>query len=506
MNRIIVVLLFASLASAQEPAASDALSIRLVRPREQGERLLSLFQGARAPHPAAALAAWKHATRGEASLGKPREALIACLNPQMVKEFGSLDDASLKLDFGSANDPIRWRLCLPSDDGTFAALAPALSLTEGAAEKPLGDVPVLRLGPPGSSLSLRGSDRLVFASSRDQLERVSVEPLAAPAALSLASGFHARLDPQGLSALTSLGARRLSTALEALACRQVEGHAGVEGDAFTIELRSQLVLPFPSKARIDPSWLQAIPASSVLAAACVALDTDAKSLDALFSILDRVEKADPIRAGLAPLRVRLNLIATAARVRLEVDLWPVLRGLTIAWLVDGQGAILALHASTEEAAGRIAREIVPRLAKPLLPHEKAANPRAERLSESLGALEGKPLQISRRGGTLLIAWGERALPLAIKAWDHPEDSAARAIQAGWQGTLPSRTGALWPGKMRTLAPAGSALAKALDESPPLVWRGISGPAQSRDTVRWTGLKAFVKGWLDALPLERPPDR
>src|SRR5262245_37413601 len=49
------------------------LTVRLVRPEDQGGRLIGLFRGSRAPDPAAALAAWKHATGGRGSLGKPLE-------------------------------------------------------------------------------------------------------------------------------------------------------------------------------------------------------------------------------------------------------------------------------------------------------------------------------------------------------------------------------------------------------------------------------------------------
>ena len=50
--------------------------------------------------------------------------------------------------------------------------------------------------------------------------------------------------------------------------------------------------------------------------------------DSAFALADRVEKTDPARAELAPLRARINLLAGAAGARLEADLWPHLRGLT----------------------------------------------------------------------------------------------------------------------------------------------------------------------------------
>src|SRR5256885_568169 len=112
------------LARAGEPGA--ALTVRLVRPDRQLEQVLALFQGARAPHPAAALAYWKQATHESTKLGKPAEAVIALFNPTMVRELRTLDGTFIVLGFDPLGVRIAWCASIPHDDGTFAALLPAL--------------------------------------------------------------------------------------------------------------------------------------------------------------------------------------------------------------------------------------------------------------------------------------------------------------------------------------------------------------------------------------------
>ena len=61
--------------------------------------MLKLFQGSRAPHPAAGLAAWKRATREPNQLGKPAEAVISFFNPEMIPEWKVLHGAEYQLGF-----------------------------------------------------------------------------------------------------------------------------------------------------------------------------------------------------------------------------------------------------------------------------------------------------------------------------------------------------------------------------------------------------------------------
>ena len=85
-----------------------------------------------APHPAAALAGWKRATRGSGQLGKPLEAVIAMFNPEMAEEWRVMHDAELHFDLGAADGKVRWYAVVPRDDGTLSAAVTAMRLTDGA--------------------------------------------------------------------------------------------------------------------------------------------------------------------------------------------------------------------------------------------------------------------------------------------------------------------------------------------------------------------------------------
>ena len=75
-----------------EPVAE----FRLIRPDVLATRVNQLFAGTKTPHPASALSAWKRATRGIGSLGKPLEAVISFFNPEMAREWGLFDGTTLK--------------------------------------------------------------------------------------------------------------------------------------------------------------------------------------------------------------------------------------------------------------------------------------------------------------------------------------------------------------------------------------------------------------------------
>ena len=67
--------------------AREPLTVRLVHPERQAAEILRLFEGSPAPHPAAALAAWKRASSEPDRLGKTTEAVISFFNPEMVAEW-----------------------------------------------------------------------------------------------------------------------------------------------------------------------------------------------------------------------------------------------------------------------------------------------------------------------------------------------------------------------------------------------------------------------------------
>ena len=497
----------AGLARGAEP--SEAVTIRPIRPDRQLERLIALFRGARSSDPASALAAWKRATGGTRGLGKPLEAAIAALNPEMIAEFRTLDGAELGLGLDPGDGHVRWYATVPRDDGTVAAMATALTLTGGGSDPPWNGVTIDRLGPPGSAVVARVPGVLVVAGSRDEL------PVALARARAgvddrppVETGWWLRLDPQALAASGPVCRRRLVEVPRASGCQGAEAVAGLEGETLTIAISARFAAAAPGAATtIDPAWLEWLPASGTVASASVALDAGARAWDAAFALADRVERADSARDRVAPLRTRLNLLATAAGVRPEVDLWPKLRGLSGSILVDPSGdvagTLLVLHAADPPAADRIATSVLPRLVASYLKGQEPADP-ADGV-QRLARLSGRPLEVTRREATVLIGWGESALAAGLGAKARPERSAAATLRASWSPTPPRRAGAFWPGRLRALAPPDSPLAQALADAPPILWSGRDDVAGSHDTLSWTGLRGLVRRFLERIPLADAPE-
>lgn len=493
-----------------------AVKLRLVRPEGQLGQLIGLFRGSRAADPAAALAAWKHGTGGKGSLGKPLEALIALMNPAMAPELRGLEGAELVLRFAPGSGHALWGATVPDDDGSFAALAAALALTDGVCEGQIGGATVLRVGPPGAPVSAVRDGRLALASTREELP-AALDRLQAPRAPATGPlGVLAWFDPVGLRRWSSPNGRRVSAWLDAIGCAAAEGRLWLDDETLTCELTARLTPPARGAAprpTLAPDWLDAIPAAGVVAAASAALDATPGSLDAAFAVLDRIEKADPARQNVAPIRVRLNLLAAAARVRPESDLWPVLNGITAALRVDDAGrtvgTIVALHATDSAAAGRLAREVLPRLASSYL-RGRQANDHPGAGSDGvtdLGRFEGRALACTARGRHVLIGWGDGSLSVALDANAHPERSAGASIRAAWGAAGPPvRAGAFWPGRHAAAGPPDSPLARALASAPPVVWQGGQDGTTSHDVICWTGLRTVIRRWLDALPLVPPPGR
>jgi len=487
--------------AAVPPPPPPAVSVRLARPDLQAGAVLDLFRGSRAASPAAALAAWKHAGRGRDALPKPLEAAIAALNPATAAELRRLDGATLVI--GGGPGPLRWRAAFPADDGTLADLIEALALTDGGLDPPLDGRQVLRLGGPGSAVSTRREDRVDLASDRDGLNPAPADDAddARP------PGAYARLDP---AAAASLGLkpvlRAAASALRAAGGRSLDAALTLTGETLVLRAETRLepaAAVDPPRAdlepAVEPAWLDAVPASGAAAVLAVALGPGA--VDSAFAALDGFERGGgkyPAGVEPAPWRVRVNLLAAAAGVRPEVELWPDLRGVTVGLLAaDGRpgpaGVVAALHLATPAAAGRVAGRVLPRLAALYL----RADP---------GVLAGRPLAWAVRGPTVLLGWGVGALESALGAWDHPSRSARSAVSAGWGPTPPGRAGAFWPGRLAGPV-AGPDLARAWADAPPVVWQGRTDrrAGAATDLIRWPDLRAFVAQTLDALPLEPPPD-
>jgi hypothetical protein len=346
----------------------------------------------------------------------------------------------------------------------------------------------------------RAARGVVVAGSRETLRIGLNQGPAGPSPIG--SGWMLRLDAEALAGPGPLVRRQAAEALRALGCRKVEGIAGLAGSTLSLVLSSRFTSPRPATGPIDPAWLDLVPRDRTVAA--IALATAPTAIDAVFAVGDRVEQANPERKDAAPMRARLNLLALAAGVRPEVDLWPVLQGLTACVLADPAGSIdgglLALHAVDEPSAERIAGVIAPRLARAVRLGDRPAD-RDDQGVRRLGRVAGRPLSVARRGSMVLLAWGESALPAALDALDHPDHSAGPLIHSTWGPGAPRRAGAFWPGRVQGLEPA---LASALNASDPVVWQGRSEGDRTVDEVRWTGLDAVVRRFLERLPLEREP--
>ncbi len=249
----------------ESPAAGDTLVIRLVHPDRQAATVLKLFDGARAPHPAAALSAWKRATRSPNQLGKPLEAVIAVFNPEMAREWRVMHDAELCLDLGSSDGKARWYAIVPRDDGTLSAAVTAMRLTNGAADAPLTnegeEIAVERLGPAGTTVSARAGDALILGGTHEELRRglhriLAVTPQFAAdtsqpenrhisAIPSLGnrvdSGLIFELDPGRMNANAGTTTnRRAAVLLQGLGCRWMSGNLALKDDVLALEVMTLL--------------------------------------------------------------------------------------------------------------------------------------------------------------------------------------------------------------------------------------------------------------------------
>src|SRR4051812_46792802 len=94
---IALLLLIAGVVEGAEPPPKPALTLTLVRPDREAERVIALFRGSRAADPSQALAAWERASREPGRLGKPLEAVVAAINPRMAAELRTLDGATIAI-------------------------------------------------------------------------------------------------------------------------------------------------------------------------------------------------------------------------------------------------------------------------------------------------------------------------------------------------------------------------------------------------------------------------
>jgi hypothetical protein len=313
----------------------------------------------------------------------------------------------------------------------------------------------------------------------------------------------------------SLLLRRAIELMRGLGCRCIEGRAGLQGGLAELETRS-LMVPLRvigpavmKRRRIEVEWLRWMPASRTAALVCFATGEGAAYWDAGFALADRVDRADPTRAQLAPLRTRVNLLATAAGVRLEADLWPHLRGVTAGLLANPNepgelaGACLALHMDQEAAAKQLVGDVLPRLVA-LRNGLKASTPVATE-PRSLGKLNGRPLAAASRGRTVIIAWGDGILSASLHCQEHPDQSLLPYVEPGLKNA-PDRLGAFWPGRLRLPIEGldgSTPLERSLAQGSPILWTGWSEGELARDRVTWPELRPTIHRFLSRIPLEQP---
>ena len=481
-----------------------AVTIRFVKPDQQVGEIIDLFQGAKAPHPAAALAAWKRASREPDRLGKPLEALIAAINPKMAGELRTLDGAEVAIRFEPGSGRLTWNATLPKDDGTFASLATALVLSGGATEDPLGKLPVDRLGPPGSPLMAKSPRGLLVAGDRAGLDSAR-ERSEGPARDGPLPGVDFFVDGEPLAASKSLTLRRISEALRASHNPILWGNIRLADSSLEVGARGGFGRKPDDPPRVEPDWLDWVPADRAMAAFAVAIDPNAENWDTAFRLTDRVERVDPLRADMAPLRLRLALLARGVGVRAESDVLPHLKGMS-GWIGSGGKAIdrglVAFHLRDEGAAGRLFSGIKP----PGGPgKDPGIGPEGSRF---LGWLDGRPLQLFRVGSTILLAWGDGSLDASLASWSRPGESAGASLRRGWLARKPSCAGGIWPGRLPGLVPDGSPLSMALVGALPVTWKGGWDDLLGNFGVEvsCTDLNPILHRFLALIPLDPPPDR
>ena len=494
----------------QEPEPAPAIRVRLDQPDEQARQAIRLFGGSKAPHPAAALAAWKRASAEPNRLGKPLEALIAALNPRMAGELESLGGAEVSIWFNPDGGQPSWCAILPNDDGTFAALATALVLSGGAAEGPMGDLAVDRLGGPGSPLMAKDPRGTLLAKSREGLERAGERLAIPPDEIFPNEGLSLSIEPGSLKGSKSLAVRRLAEVLRPPEASMRSKRGSISLNTF-LSFDSLIATlgysgPRPSElAEVPARWLDAIPADRAMVGFALTTDPAARSWDALFGLADRVEKLDPGRADVASVQIRLDLLARVVGVRAETDVLLHLRGVS-GWVgSDGKvidGALLALHLDEQAAAERLVAKVKPLPGSGPVPPIEAGQPR------SLGLVDGRALRISRSDRSVVLTWGEGVLEASLQARDNPDRSAGPLLRKYWRASSNiSLAGGIWPGRVPGIWPEGTPLAKALSEARPIAWHGGWRSASAYTAVlTWDDLDAVVRRFLDLLPLDPPPDR
>ncbi len=515
-----------------------AFVARLVHPDRQAAEVIRLFGGARWADPAAALAAWKQArpAASDRPINKPAEAMIAMFNRAMVPEWRAFDGAELRFTVGADGGSLQWLARVPHDhDGILAAAITAMRLTYPEDQAILiggRKHPVAHLGRSGVPLAAQDGSLVVVAGSREALRRgfennargdrldhrgIPRRPAPEPDIALPDSGVVFRLLPDALpepgaaGLALALAPARAVEALRALGCRRIDGTACLKDGTLALDVRSALDAapkPHPVGPAVDPpvveaGWLESLPSTGVMAFASIAVDRRAPAWDRAFTLADRVERVDRARGGLSPLRVRLNLMAAVVGLKLEADLLPHLRGISIA--LAGRtdrpgrvtGTLVVLHLDDLEVAHRIVRETSARVAALMRGQVPAATD---------AAAGTRAVVVRAHESDIRLAWGDARAP--ANSDDPPPAGQSMAdVCRGWVAEgrpAPARVGAFWPGRLwqpparaKAAWPADSL--RVLANDPPAVWWGWNELDGTRDLVRWGGLDQRMRQLLATLP-------
>ena len=496
---------------------------RWIHPDQQLRSLLNLFEGARYPHPAAAMTAWKLA-RGEevkrlqyrirpgeeGSLGKPLEAVITLLNPEMVAELRSLHQATLLLDRSPIGD-WSWSAVVPTDDGTFSALITAMTLTDGVLEEPLPGGAVHRLGPPGSPLAWVRARQIRIASTRAMLSRDQERNLTLPEIEAGLTGA-VQLDALGSRLRTGTATtweRAVGKAAAALKAQFVTMAvtSAESNDSARLIVRGEFTDQLGSRSEpVRPEWLARLPWKRAAVVGGMGIDPSVASWNRSLELLDAIDRASPARSGLAPLGVRVTLAAAAAGLRPEFDLWGKLRGLTFcAWGELRGDQVVPTWIVVAPARDRQAAEEI----QQILRHEPA-NPAGKNRGGFLPRLVALPSDwlrnLSVREDRVVLVSDEIARAALLEAEAAGElppwpklavDAELSTIQRVMR-VQPDRVPSGW------LASLPAALATAISHGPPVVWAGGQSGNRSRDWITLTGLKPVVRQWLEQVPIPPMP--
>lgn len=503
--RLVLLAVLVGIVALPAVAQDEAIRVVAVHPDRQLSAILNLFQGARVAGPPAALVAWKQATGR--SLAKTTEAAITLIHPWNVEEFKRFDGADLSLRF---DDPIAWWLRVPRDDGAIASVATALALTDGGRDEPIQGRPVDRLGPPGSAVMMELADGSALAASGRDALASALDSVAGPDLSGIESGFVARIRPSSIRVELddSLRGRQALEMVRGLGVSEIDVATGLDGDTWFARSRTRREVPTDPTPVLDPRWLDELPAEGILAAGALAVDPRPSSWNTFFKALDLAIHADPELSKTAPIRIRLSTLTIPVGVALEAQVWPRIRGLSTAVRASAtgdpiDGLLVMIYATDEASADRMARQVVPKLAK-VAGASRSGEPAGDPLVVYRGRLRGRPLEVRLDGDRLAIGWGEGMLASLLAVRESPEKSVGAVWRSlGLDPAAPCHHAALfWPPRWPHGWGVGEPSAIAVESLGPIAWVGRVEPTVAVDEFRAFGLSRSVRTFLDRLPHDR----